>query len=137
MKLRPSICLTTALLLVAFAGCNEPNTNPAGTWKWVAPTNPDGGTPDITFTLKLQDGVLTGTRTSGAGRTVNLTNGGFNGDEVSFQTPRHQASSPRRTVSYEAYSGKFSGDTIKGTVEIYVNDNLFSSQGWEVKRVKE
>jgi hypothetical protein len=111
--------------------------NVTGTWKLMAPANPDGQIPDITFTLKLEGKTLTGTRTTGIGKTTILTNGVITGDEVSFETPRHEASYPKGKVSYEAYSGTLSGDTIKGTINIYINDKVFNSQTWEAKRVEE
>ncbi|MGD0743935.1 MAG: hypothetical protein ABSA45_02160 [Verrucomicrobiota bacterium] len=139
MKLQQSLCLTTALLFLAATGqtarAGEATINPTGTWQWVAPANPDGQIPKITFTLKLQGQTLTGTRMSGSTTTV-LTNGVINGDEVSFQTPRHETSFPKGKIAYTTYSGKLSGDTIKGTEEITVDEKAFSSRNWEVKRVK-
>ena len=114
----------------------ETTFNPTGTWKWVAPANPDGQIPKITFTLKLQGKTLTGARISSSTTTI-LTNGVVKGDEVSFQTPRHETSSPKGKIAFTTYSGKLSGDTIKGTTDIFVDDKLFSSRNWEVKRVKE
>ncbi len=140
MKLYPSLCLTTALLVLAVTGstisAEDTAANVTGTWKWVAPTNPDGRIPDITFTLKLQGETLTGTRISSSTTTI-LTNGVVKGDEVSFQTPRHEISFPKGIIAFTTYSGKLSGDTIKGTTEIFVDDKPFSSRDWAVKRVKE
>ena len=141
MELHQGICLTTLLLLVlAVTGqdlkAGEAMVNPTGAWKWVAPANPDGQIPKISFVLKLQGETLTGTRTASTGTTV-LTNGVVKGDEVSFQTPRHETSFPKGKITFTAYSGKLSGDTIKGTVKIYVDDKLFNSRDWEIRRVKE
>jgi hypothetical protein len=144
VKLKLALVIAAATLLTAgtmtivlSSGSNESTANPTGTWKWVAPTNPDGRTPDITFILKLQGRTLTGTRTTSAGTTTAITNGVFKGDEVSFQTPRHKTSFPKGQISFTTYSGKLSGDTIKGTTEIFIDDKLFSSRVWEIKRVKE
>ena len=125
-----------ATTVVLSSGSNGSATNLTGTWKWIAPTNPDGQTPNITFTLKLKDGILTGTRATSAGATTIITNGAVKGDEISFQIPRRQASYPRGIVSYTTYSGKLNGDTITGTLEIYTNDNIFISQNWKIKRVE-
>jgi len=141
MKLRPSICLTTALLVLAVTGSNisagaegkEPAANPTGTWKWIAPTNPDGRTPEITFTLKLQGETLTGTVNKSTSTTT-ITNGVFKGDEVSFQTVREGKGGKTTTT----YSGKLSGDTIKGKIETDVDRAKFHADSeWEAKRVKE
>ena len=144
VKLKLALVIAAATLLTAgtmtialSSGSNESTANPTGNWKWVAPTNPDGRTPDITFILKLQGRTLTGTRTTSAGTTTAITNGVFKGDEVSFQTPRHETSFPKGQISFTTYSGKLSGDTIKGTTEIFIDDKLFSSRVWKIKRVKE
>jgi hypothetical protein len=113
----------------------EPSLDPAGTWKWTAPTNPDGTTPNVTFTLKLQGETLTGTRMSGNG-TIVLINGVFKVDEISFQTPRRETAFPKGKITFTTFSGRLSGDTVKGKVEIYVDDKIFVTQDWEIKRVK-
>jgi hypothetical protein len=135
-------------LVLAITGptlrAGETNVNPTGTWKWVEPTNSDGRIPDITFVLKLEGDALTGTRITSTGTTTQrlfkttiLTNGVVKGDEVSFQTPRHETSFPKGRISFTTFSGKLSGDRIKGTVAIYVDDKIFGSQNWEVARVKQ
>lgn len=108
-----------------------------GTWKWMAPANPDGQIPDITFALKLEGDTLTGTRTTSAGTATVLTNGVVKGDEISFETPHHETSFPKGKVTFTTYSGKLSGDTIKGTVAIYINGKIFNSREWEIKRVEQ
>ena len=105
--------------------------NITGTWKWIAPTNPDGKTPDITFILKLQGGTLSGTVNKSTGTEV-ITNGVGQGDEVSFQTVVQKKTGPTTTI----YSGKISGDTIKGTVEIAVGDRKLGTKDWEADRAK-
>ena len=69
--------LSTLCLLLAF-GClaqaGDTKLDPTGTWKWVAPANPDGQIPKTTFTLKLQGEILTGTVTKSTG-TKTITNG--------------------------------------------------------------
>ncbi|MGA3179791.1 MAG: hypothetical protein ABSF38_05550 [Verrucomicrobiota bacterium] len=106
--------------------------NITGTWKWIAPTNPDGKTPDITFTLKLQGATLTGTVNKSTSTEV-ITNGVGQGDEVSFQTVVQKKAGPTTTT----YSGKISGDTIKGKVEVEVGDRKLGTQDWEADRTKE
>jgi len=145
VKIPHCIGISAALLFLASNGTNvnaeDTAVNPTGTWKWVEPTNTDspnspGEIPKITFTLKLQGETLTGTL-SRSGKTTFLTNGVVKGDKVSFQTPRHETSFPKGKMGFTTYSGKLSGDTIKGTVRIYVDDKLFSSRNWKIKLVKE
>ncbi|MGO8699495.1 MAG: hypothetical protein ACLQVY_17465 [Limisphaerales bacterium] len=105
--------------------------NITGTWKWVAPTNPDGKTPNITFTLNLQGETVTGTVNMST-ITDAITNGVVKGDEVSFQTIREGKAGP----AINTYSGKISGDSIKGTVETDVGGKPFGAKDWEADRVK-
>jgi hypothetical protein len=137
MKLQQSVCLTTALLVLAVTGlttrAGEPAVNPTGTWKWTAPQNPDGKTPNITFTLKLQGETLTGTVNKSTSTTT-ITNGVVKGDEVSFQTVREGISGKTTTT----YSGILSGDTIRGNIETDVDKaKVHAVSVWEAKRVKE
>jgi hypothetical protein len=125
-----TLCLILALGCLAVAQAQSRHPDPSGTWKWNR-ANPDGQIPDITVTLKLQGETLTGTITKRSGTTA-ITNGVLHGDEVSFQTVRE--SKGRKTTA--TYSGKLSGDTIKGNVEIEVGDQVFSSD-WGLKRVKQ
>jgi len=123
--------LLAATGLTTWAG--EPTINPTGTWKWAAPTNPDGKTPNITFTLKLQGETLTGT-VNKSNSTTTITNGVFKVDEVLFQTVREGISGKTTTT----YSGILSGDTIKGNIEVDVDmAKVNAVSEWEAKRVKE
>jgi autotransporter translocation and assembly factor TamB len=126
--------LSTLCLILALGGlvqAGDTKLDPTGTWKWVAPANPDGQIPKTTFTLRLQGETLTGTRTSSTGTTTTITNGVFKGDEVSFQV----LSEGHAGKSTTTYSGKLSGDTIKGKLEIHIlsRDRTLSGD-WEVKR---
>jgi hypothetical protein len=138
MKLQLRICLATALSVLALTGLTlstsaegkAATVNPTGNWKWNVP-NPDGQIPDIKITLKLQGESLTGTVTKGSGTTA-ITNGVCKGDNVSFQTIRESKSGKGTTT----YTGKLSGDTIRGKVEINAGGKTLSSD-WEIKRIKE
>ena len=121
---------------LAAAGSNinaqESAANLTGTWKWVAPANPDGRVPGITFTLKLQGEALTGTVNKTAG-AESITNGVVKGNEVTFQTIRQKKAGQTTTT----YTGKISGDKIKGTIEIDAGGRKFGPQDWEADRVRE
>ena len=141
MKSRPCIRSITLTLAVAVAGWNlnvgagddNSDVNPTGTWKWVAPANPDGRIPEITFTLKLQGETLMGTVNKSTSTTA-ITNGVFKGDTISFQTIREGKAGKKTTT----YSGKLSGDTIKGNMETDVDKTKFHNNSeWEARRVKE
>jgi hypothetical protein len=127
---RALFILSLLLTLVCPAHAGEAKLDPTGTWQWVAPANPDGRIPKVTFVLKLQGETLTGTVTKSSG-TKTITNGVFKGDEVSFQV----LSEGHAGKSTTTYTGKLSGDTIKGKFEIHIfaSDKKISSD-WEVKR---
>lgn len=136
MKLFRSFLLFNAVGLLAFAGlslrADEAAAKLTGNWKWVAPVNPDGQVPAVTFTFKVQGQALTGTVNKTAGAEV-ITNGIVKGDQVTFQTVRVK---PSRTTTV-TYSGKRSGEKITGTIEIESGGKSFSPQVWEAARVKE
>jgi hypothetical protein len=135
MKTYRSLCLASAALLFAINVTTikaEGSANLTGTWKWVAPANPDGKIPAITFTLKLQGEALTGTGNKTAGAEA-ITNGVVKSEEVTFQTIRQKKAGPTTTT----YTGKISGDKIKGTVETDAGGRKFGPQEWEADRVKE
>ena len=75
---------------------------------------------------------MTGTVNKSTSTEV-ITNGVGQGDEVSFQTVVQKKAGPTTTT----YSGKISGDTIKGKVEVEVGDRKLGTQDWEADRTKE
>jgi len=123
--------LTTSLSFPADPDGKSPSVSPAGTWKWT-PANPDGRAVEFIFHLRLEGKVLTGTVTRSTGTTV-ITNGVIKGDEVFFQTTRGGQAGKSTTTTY---TGKLSGDTIKGTVEIDSHGKKITDS-WEVARVSE
>ena len=70
-------------------------------------------------------------RTTGNGKTLAITNGVVNNGDISFQI----YSEGHAGKSTTTYSGKLSGDTIKGKLEIHIlaRDQTLSSD-WDVKR---
>ena len=120
---------------LCFAHADGASSDPSGTWKWVAPANPDGTAPKISFTLKLQGNSVIGTRTTGVGAVAVLTNGVVHAADVSFETPLHNTASTPQKLTFTRYHGTLEGDSIKGTEEIFVNGQKFSSRDWEIERV--
>lgn len=135
MQLNRSLWLASSVLLLAFTSstisANETGANPTGTWKWVAPANPDGRIPEITFTLKSQGESLTGIVNKSTAATA-ITNGVVKGDEISFQTVRAGRAGESKTT----YRGKLTGDAIKGTVETVAGGKTSGPQNWEAKRLR-
>ena len=105
--------------------------DPTGTWKWKSKFGKDGKEFERTMKLQLKDGKLTGT-VSGFGKQgtdTKIEDGTFKDGELSFQTTVERGDMKFTTK----YSGKLSGDTIKGTItsERAGKEN---KQEWEAKR---
>ena len=149
MKIQPSICLTTALLILAVTGptvcAAEPAANPTGTWKvTVTSTNTQARPAAQTLKLRLDGGTLTGTFSYNSSPTVNgkarvselpITEAKLQGDEISFNFTHPPASGNGPNAKY-SYQGKISGDTIKGTFTTEVMGQT-RTRGWEAERVKD
>jgi hypothetical protein len=125
---------TVAAVLVVCAGfagtaLAEDKPNPAGTWKWSVERN--GQTFDLTLKLKLDDGKLTGAMVRGDQETK-IDDGKIKDGEVSFSVTRERNGQKFTTK----YSGKISGDTIKGKAETE-RDGETMSRDWEAKRSKD
>jgi|SRR5208282_3326984 len=149
MKIQPSICLTTALLILAITGptvrAGEPAVNPTGTWKvTVVTTNTQARPAAQTLKLKLDGGTLTGTFSYNSSPTVNgkarvselpITEAKLQGDEISFNFSHPPAAGNGPNANY-SYQGKISGDTIKGTFTTEWTGQT-RTRGWEAERVKQ
>jgi hypothetical protein len=136
MNLHQCLSLAGAALLLAItpSTCSAQQATPSlnGTWKWVAPANPDGRIPGITFTLKQQGETLTGTVNKSTS-TEAIINGVVKGSDISFQTVVQKKAGTTTTT----YSGKMSGDKIKGTIVLSREGGATSApQAWEANRVK-
>lgn len=135
MKTHRILCLASTALFLAITGttikAEKSAANLTGTWKWVAPANPDGRIPAITFTLKSQGETLTGAVNKTAGAET-ITNGVVKSDKVTFQTILQKKAGQTTTT----YTGNIKGDKIKGTIEIDAGGRKIGPQDWEVDRVK-
>jgi len=136
-----SLITAAACAILALSAVNQvqaQGAKPDGTWTWSVQGR-QGGTPRVT-TLKLKsDGdKLTGTvsmpagRQGGEARETAIENGKIKGDEVSFSVTREFNNN--KIVS--KYTGKLSGDAIKGKVEMD-RDGQTTSRDWEAKRSTE
>lgn len=153
IKLRQSVCLTTALLIVAVTGptvgAGEPATNPTGTWEITISTATTTQTrlAGQTLKLKLEGENLTGTLSRNAGGKIEqlaIEKGKLNGSNLTFATHHfalvydHNVLQPTDTnkVTHSVFQGQISGDLIKGKVEKEYMGNS-RTQAWEARRVKE
>ncbi len=117
------------LTFVAVAGLARAAENPTGNWKWEVKVNDQS--IDIALKLKLDDDKLTGSINSPLGETA-IQDGKYKDGDLSFTVLRERDG---QKMTFK-YTGKLSGDTIKGKTEIERNGET-SSRDWEAKRAKE
>lgn len=118
------VCLGTAVR----AADDKPD--PTGTWKWEVTFN--NQTREMTLKLKLEGDKLTGAMVGRNGQEIAIEDGKFADGEVGFTVTRMR--NDQKFVT--KYSGKVSGDTIKGKAEFERNGEK-TSRDWEAKRAKE
>ena len=120
------------LLVGTNVQAEDKKVDPTGTWTWTVPGR-DGGEPRTsTLKLKKEGDKLTGTM-SMRQNEVAIEEGTIKGDEVSFKVTRQF----REQKFTSKYTGKVSGDTIKGKMEFTGRDGETRSRDWEVKRASQ
>jgi hypothetical protein len=122
--------VATVVALVAFQAASAMAADPNGTWKWSFTTQ-NGQEFELTMTLKAEGENLTGDITLPMGDKIEIKDGVFKNDEVSFSTEFKRADNTIKTK----YKGKVEGDTIKGKTERERNGEVVS-RDWEPKRQK-
>jgi hypothetical protein len=127
--------LAVAALVLAFGATAgvaraDDKPNPTGTWKWKVKFNDQ----EREFTLKLkQDGdKLTGAMVGRDNKDTPIEEAKFSDGEVSFKVTRERNGQKFVTK----YTGKVTGDTIKGKTEFERNGETMS-RDWEATRAKE
>jgi hypothetical protein len=114
-------------MLGATARAEEKKIDPTGTWK-SSYTNQDGQVRESTIKLKVEGDKLTGT-VSGRNNDAPIEQGKIKGDEISFQVTR-EFNGNKIVIKY---SGKVSGDTIKGKSESQ-RDGQPQTRDWVAKK---
>jgi len=124
------------LALGAVAQAQDKKADPTGTWTWSQPGRSGGPERKSTLKLKLEGDKVTGTLSApgrgGQGSDVAISDGKLKGDEISFAVTR-EVQGNKLTAKY---SGKISGDSIKGKIETERNGQT-QSRDWEAKRETE
>jgi hypothetical protein len=124
---RLAVCLVLALGCTARAEEKGQKIDPTGTWKWsFAP--PSGQAREMVLTLKLEGDKLTGAISSRRGDRP-ITDPALKGDEISFRVIREFDGNMMTNV----YTGKISGDTIKGKME-FIREGEKQTRVWEARR---
>jgi hypothetical protein len=130
MKRRLTAAVGLAIMaVVATAGVARAAENPTGTWKWEVKFN--NQSRDVTLKLKLDGEKLTGSM-SGRNGDTEIQDGQYKDGDISFSIVRERNGNKMTSK----FSGKLSGDTIKGKTEFERNGQS-QSRDWEAKRVKE
>lgn len=137
MKQQLSVLAAAALFAFAAlapAQAEDKKADPNGTWTWSTPGRDGGEARKSTLKLKAEGEKLTGTiaspgRQSGEVREAQIENGKIKGEDISFDVTR-EFNGNKFTAKY---SGKISGDAIKGKIETERDGNT-RSRDWEAKR---
>lgn len=117
------------LAIVAMAGVARAADDPTGTWKWTAMMG--GQSRDVTLKLKLEGDKLTGS-ISGRNADTEISDATYKDGDIAFSVVRERNGNKVTTK----YTGKLSGDTIKGKIENTRADGTANSRDWEAKRDK-
>ena len=121
--------ITTAIT----AQADDKKSEATGTWTWTSPGRNGGPERKNTLKLKVEGDKLTGTTSSVAGDTqapeTEIKEAKISGDEISFTVTR-EFNSNKIT---QKYTGKVSGDTIKGKIDVDFNGQS-TQRDWEAKR---
>jgi hypothetical protein len=120
-----------ALLVILACGAAAQAADPNGTWKWKVMFGNSGQEFELAVTLKADGEKLTGELELPMGDKIEIKDGAFKNDEVSFTTEIERNGVTRKTK----YKGKVEGDTIKGKSE-RERDGEVMTRDWEPKREK-
>jgi hypothetical protein len=101
-----------------------------GTWKWTVEFG--GETMDRSVKLKQEGEKLTGTYVGRDGAEAPIEDGKVTGDKISFKVTRDFGGN--KVVL--TYSGKLTGDTIKGETKFERDGDEAMTRDWEAKRAK-
>jgi hypothetical protein len=125
-----------ALALVVVVGAlkaDDKKADPTGTWKWSV-MGQNGQSRDVTVKLKLDGDKLTGTMPGRNNMDTPIEEATFKDGEISFKVTRDRNGTKTTTT----YTGKLTGDTIKGKVtRPGANGGEATTTDWEAKKQKD
>ena len=120
-------CLALLVTMTLTAQAADAN----GTWTWTTPGRNGGPERTSILKLKTEGDKVTGTINGRqGGEDIKITDGKITGEEVTFKVSR---SGQGGNTFTQKYTGKVSGDTIKGKVTFDRNGEE-QSRDWEAKR---
>lgn len=120
-----AFCLLSLFLATAALAAEDPT----GTWKWTSMRG--GQSRETTLKLKLEGDKLTGAILGRNDTETAITDATYKDGDISFSVTREFNNNKFTTK----YTGKVSGDTIKGKTETERNGEK-QSRDWEAKRSK-
>lgn len=127
--MRTLVRLTVSFLTLALVVTAQAADDPTGTWTWTMERQ--GQTREVTLKLKLDGDKLTGSMPGRNNTETAITDGKYKDGELSFSVVR-EFNGNKMTSKY---SGKVSGDSIKGKIETERGDQKMS-RDWEAKKQK-
>src|SRR5262249_51351472 len=119
-----AMALAALVCLAARAGAAA---DPNGTWTWKFTTQ-NGQDFELSLALKAEGEKLTGQLSLPMGDKIDIKDGSFKNDEVSFTTEVERNGNTFKMK----YKGKVEGDTIKGKSERERNGEV-RMRDWEAK----
>ena len=129
--MRRLLVVTLVLAIVAMVGSAQAadQPNPTGTWKWSVTYNQQ--TREMTLKLKLDGDKLTGASVGRDGKETAIQDAKYKDGDLSFTVTRER----NNLKMTSKFTGKVSGDTIKGKIETTAGGQT-QSRDWEAKRAK-
>lgn len=108
-----------------------------GTWTWTTPGRNGGADRTASIKLKADGDKLTGEMAPfrEGGEPIKISDGKVTGDEVTFKVARPGRNGGAGMA--QTYTGKVSGDSIKGKITGKNQQGEEFSRDWEAKRKKE
>jgi hypothetical protein len=120
-----------AATVIAVPARADDKPNPTGTWKWSVMAG--NNTREMTLKLKLDGDKLTGAMLGMNNQETAIEEATFKDGEISFKVTRERNGQKMTTT----YTGKLTGDTIKGKSEGPGRGGQNQSRDWEAKRAKD
>jgi hypothetical protein len=121
------VALVAALAATARA---EDKPNPTGTWKWTVMFG--NQSREVTLKLKLDGDKLTGAMVGRDNKETPIEDATYKDGDVAFKITRERDGN-KFVIKY---SGKVTGDTLKGKMEFDRNGET-QSRDFEAKRAKD
>jgi hypothetical protein len=132
-----SLSLSVVIALSAASQIHaQTKVDPSGTWTWTTPARKDAPGRKSTLKLKLDGEKISGRLdlpgTTRQGGETAITDAKLAGETLTFTVTRQLAGN----TFVQKFSGKVSGDTIKGRVE-FERDGKAESREWVARRATE